>query len=445
MPVISIDEEQRPSLLSDYAASKSEVFTESFKQAFADNPATKLYQWSQKQNDHDMAAFEKQFPDAPKTKRYTKEEALAYARDKGADLKELPDGLSQPVLDMLSERSYQKKRRSELLNSNTNSGGVAFGGALAGSLVDPINIAVSLIPFVGEARYAGLLANAGSAVGRVAVRAGVGAIEGAAGQAMIEPLNYGLSKSLGDDYSAMDSFMNVATGAAMGSVIHVGKGALGFDPKLHETKTGGGTPDNPTVKFTEPTELSAHIQSMSPEARGDMLKASLAQSLEGKHIDVAPVAELHEAGVAKQVEALQVKAEEARARGEVEAAALYEKRATELGGPTQFDEAASTEKLQTKNAELPDSALIDDKLIKDQTQELAASREATVDPNQPEARLKVEEERTTEAVSQMKEQFKNMGLDEGKILEKADENIKIAAEHEKALNVMAMCALRGER
>lgn len=102
-----------------------------------------------------------------------------------------------------------------------------FAASVAAGLTDPLNVGLSFVPIVGQARYAELLAGASGAIGRAAIRAGVGAIEGAAGAALIEPVVYGLSKAEQADYTLADSFQNVVFGGVLGAGLHAGFGALG--------------------------------------------------------------------------------------------------------------------------------------------------------------------------------------------------------------------------
>lgn len=97
-----------------------------------------------------------------------------------------------------------------------------FAVGLGASIVDPINLLSAFIPVVGSARYAMLLANAGtSLLARAGVRAGVGAIEGAVGQALLEPGVYALSRAEKRDYEMVDSLQNILFGGVFGGGLHI--------------------------------------------------------------------------------------------------------------------------------------------------------------------------------------------------------------------------------
>ena len=98
-----------------------------------------------------------------------------------------------------------------------------FLSSLGTSFVDPVNIAASFVPVVGQARFANMVARAGLLRARI----GKGAIEGFVGNAAIEPLVYGVAKSEQADYGAYDAFINLTAGTLIGSTFHVGFGKLG--------------------------------------------------------------------------------------------------------------------------------------------------------------------------------------------------------------------------
>lgn len=130
-----------------------------------------------------------------------------------------------------------------------------MGGGLAGSMTDPVQVAASFIPVVGQARYARFLAGASGMGERAAIRAGVGAVEGLAGAALLEPLIYSRAQSIGLEYTSTDSFMNLAFGTVMGGGLHVAGGAA-FDAVT------GRANDAPRFDPPEPLSRSALQQAV---------------------------------------------------------------------------------------------------------------------------------------------------------------------------------------
>lgn len=131
---------------------------------------------------------------------------------------------AEPIAEELNSLKRDELARADV--QNRSPGGVLqtvgqLGVGIGVSLADPINVGSAFIPIVGEARFAAWAARsvAGARLAR-------GAIEGAAGAALVEPIVYGVAQSEQANYTALDSFLNVAFGTAIGGGLHVGLGAL---------------------------------------------------------------------------------------------------------------------------------------------------------------------------------------------------------------------------
>ncbi|WP_027859253.1 LPD3 domain-containing protein [Marinobacterium jannaschii] len=193
-----------------------------------------------------------------------KEAALSRVQEAGVELS-IPDhGIREPVLDLLIERKRDELKRQSVLSRAPDglaSGSSQLGAALAASLADPINIAASFIPVVGQARYARMLSNTSTAAGRLAVRAKVGALEGAVGAAIVEPVVLGAATAEQADYDLSESLNNIGFGVVLGAGLHSGVGAI--SDALRKTRLN---------------------------ERQQLAKAALAQAIEGRPIDVRSVA-----------------------------------------------------------------------------------------------------------------------------------------------------------
>lgn len=150
-------------------------------------------------------------------------------------------------------RDISEHRRANILRRNIASRGEGgffenagwLGATLLGSAVDPLNLAVALIPIVGEARVAAMFGTAAAgAFGRAGVRGVQGFVSGAVGTALLEPLNYSNAMSDRDDYTMGQVATNIAFGAALGGVLSPVLGRFLIDrngrlptwaPELHET------------------------------------------------------------------------------------------------------------------------------------------------------------------------------------------------------------------
>jgi hypothetical protein len=139
----------------------------------------------------------------------------------------------QSVVDIMVDNKIEENERQSIMSRgpqgsfNPLSGGFYVGAAklavgIGVSFLDPINIGASFIPVVGQARFAQIAARTGLKTAR-AVR---GAVEGAVGATILEPLIYSTAQKIQADYDLVDSFMNIGFGTIIGTGLHVGAGAL---------------------------------------------------------------------------------------------------------------------------------------------------------------------------------------------------------------------------
>lgn len=174
-----------------------------------------------------------------------------------------------------SARELQEIRRRDLARQDTlnrtDKGLTGYGAlmvaGLAGSLVDPLNLASAFVPVVGGTRAAAWMASAGSRLARAGVAGRIGAIEGTAGALLLEPLQYGLAQAESRDYGAADSLLNVAFGAVMGGLLHGGGRAV------VDGWSGWRAPSPETVRGVHETAA----------------RAAVAQIEAGNPVNVAPI------------------------------------------------------------------------------------------------------------------------------------------------------------
>lgn len=202
------------------------------------------------------------------------DDAKQRVKDAGLEgqipLGQYPNGLRSDTLQILIDANTAKMRRQTIMQQ-ADGWAPQLGGMLVGSIVDPINVASAFIPVVGEVRYAQLLARAGSALGRAGVRVGVGAVEGAVGAAVVEPLIYAGQQQWRNDYDAYDSLLNIAGGAAFGSLLHAGAGlakdAFGRPVKPEIAMRPEPTPEPPATDLGRPiiSETGARVRAAPVE------------------------------------------------------------------------------------------------------------------------------------------------------------------------------------
>jgi hypothetical protein len=189
------------------------------------------------------------------------------------------EGTTSEALDILIERKRAEIKRQEVLSRSPGGfamGTAQLGTAFAASLLDPLNVGLAFVPVVGEARYLKYLANARGVLGRTAVRVGVGAAEGAAGAALVEPLIYAAKTQEQADYDFTDSLLNVAFGTVFGGGLHAVAGGIGDAARALR----------PSVA---PNTTAARIDAMTPAEREAPLRTAVAQAIEGRQVDVEAV------------------------------------------------------------------------------------------------------------------------------------------------------------
>jgi len=221
MPII-YEDRVRGAARSAYEvpSSTGEVLTATFAQAYEENPIKAVRRYL------DLREDERTGP------RLDAETARSRLKDAGmeSDLTIGDAGITEAALSTLMERKRVEKRRQEtfgLAEGGIGQGAAKLGVAALTSLVDPVSAGLNFVPVMGQARYARLLANAGGLLGRTGVRAGVGAVEGAVGAAMVEPLIYSMRTQEQADYDAVDSLLNVTLGGFVGAGLHTTVGSLG--------------------------------------------------------------------------------------------------------------------------------------------------------------------------------------------------------------------------
>lgn len=308
--------------LGDYTSAK-------FQEGLESNPV-QLFK--------DMYKFQE--ANAPTQPRLKPDEIKARTEQEGVDVEVPADGLSQLALDIMIDRKKRQKKLSEAIdNSPTGFRSLAgLGASLGAGLLDPLNVGLSFVPVVGQARYASMIARQSGMLGRVSVRAGVGAVEGAVGTAIIEPFMYGMHQTLQDDYDAVDSLLNIGLGSVLGGGLHVVGGAGvdaykkwrtsdGLDPlppkvdaplenttptnALEPIKTdapisqpqpnANALPDVATARL-DPNSAAAVTEFATPQTREAALRSAVGQIVEGKQVDVESAFKADPKGVATQTD-----------------------------------------------------------------------------------------------------------------------------------------------
>ena len=218
----------------DIPADSGEVWDASFSGAYATNPTSSITRMQALEDEEvgapQVGAGLGRLPSqrlAPDTPLLDAQAARDKVSEMGLDIKIPEQGIRQGALDILIDRHREQAARQQVMaRANGGSFGTQLAAGISASLLDPLNIASAFVPVVGEARYAAMLGRAASPLGRAGIRAGVGAVEGTVGAAIIEPLPLLAAQQDQTEYGLSDSLANIAMGGLLGGGLHTVGGAV---------------------------------------------------------------------------------------------------------------------------------------------------------------------------------------------------------------------------
>lgn len=247
-------------------SSTEEVVAASAEDAFVRNPTPSLYREARRSS-MDAEGIRGEFNDDPTAPRLMEPDEANERFGIEGKLK-FDRATTEAVAEELNQLKRDELRREDVFRRAQGGAGqwaARIGTGLAVSILDPLNVASAFLPVVGPSRYALWLERAGSTLGRAGVRVGVGALEGAAGAAVLEPLVLGVARSEQADYGMADSMLNIAFGSVLGGGLHAGAGAIG---------------DRITGRFAR------QVEEMPIAEREGALRVAIAQVAEGRPVDV---------------------------------------------------------------------------------------------------------------------------------------------------------------
>lgn len=218
----------------DIPADAGEVFDASFGGTASTNASASVIRTEQLQQANDglrLTGDTESILVPPRNEPDTPMLDAKAARDRvagmGLEIKIPEQGIREGALDILVDRHREQAARQQVMaRASSGTMPAQLAGALAASLLDPLNIASAFVPVVGEARYAAMLGRAASPLGRAGVRVGLGAVEGAVGAAIIEPLPLLAASMDQTEYGLSDSLANIALGGVLGGGLHSVGGAV---------------------------------------------------------------------------------------------------------------------------------------------------------------------------------------------------------------------------
>ena len=226
----------------------------------------------------------------------------------------------QSVVDIMVDKKKKERERQSIMERgpagswNPLSGGFYVGAAklavgIGTSFLDPINIGASFIPIYGQARFARKILKAREMGVKSAKafrnrRLIRGAVEGAGGALLIEPLVYGVAQRIQADYDIYDSFLNVAFGSVIGGGLHVGAGKLkdmntnaNFQARIrinreNLSKGDNGKPEVDLYKEYYPEEVADQmmkLDQMDSETRKLLLQKGIGDMMLDEPVNLSPI------------------------------------------------------------------------------------------------------------------------------------------------------------
>lgn len=176
------------------------------------------------------------------------------------------------VVNYIVDRKNIERKRQQILSRGPQGFGskaLYLGAGLVTSFADPVNIASAFIPVVREARFASLVARLGATRARLTK----GFIEGAVGNALVEPIVYQQAKKEQADYDQYDAFLNIGFGSILGGGLHTGIGKIG---DVISAKTGR---DN----------IYQRLAKAHPDMHDDLMRHTMSKVMNNERVNTADV------------------------------------------------------------------------------------------------------------------------------------------------------------
>lgn len=226
--------------LSNVESGLGESLSASFAQGFREGPLMSGIRFAQAD----------QYANDPNSPVISKTEADAKLKELGVKSINIPEsGVTQAFMDHVTQERKEALARNQIaaaapsgfINTPLN-----FMAGLAGSMADPANLAIGLVPFAGEAKAA-------TALGRFGERFIQGAGYGGVQTAVALPFTAMAAAADGEDYSLGNAMENIFMGMVGGGLIHAGGGVIADIVRGRRTPDASVNPEQPEVRAT-PTE-----------------------------------------------------------------------------------------------------------------------------------------------------------------------------------------------
>lgn len=231
--------------LSNAPSGIGESLLSSLKEGFNEGPVVSGYRFAQAD----------QLANDPNSAIVSKSDADARLKEYGVKSINVPDsGVTQSFLDHVIDERKQSLAKQQIAMS-APSGWVAtplnFAANLAGSMADPGNVALALVPFGGEAKAASML-------GRFGERLATGARLGAAQAVATVPLTAQAAAAEGDDFTYGNALESTFFNTLAGGLMHAGGGLIADVVRSRRANAVVGADETttiPPVADSQPTPV----------------------------------------------------------------------------------------------------------------------------------------------------------------------------------------------
>ncbi|ELY2514901.1 hypothetical protein ROM27_01675 [Cronobacter malonaticus] len=215
----------------------------------------------------------------PNSAIVSKQEADERLKQYGVKSINVPDsGVTKAFLDHVVEERQNSLARQQIAMS-APSGWAAtplnFAASLAGSMADPGNVALAMVPFAGEAKAA-------SVAGRFGERLFAGARMGAAQAVATVPLTAQAAAAGGDDFTYGNALESTFFNTMAGGLMHAGGGLIADLVHARRPAGAGSDPDAPLA----PAEIQPESQP-TPVITPDSIPSGVNIPERGTNADLA--------------------------------------------------------------------------------------------------------------------------------------------------------------
>lgn len=287
-----------------YPTTTGEVLGATAEQTFTENPVTYLYRQMQLEPEavYDPNNVNYNMRSQSMVRDRLRAEGQMLSRDDANKEFGIPGQLTfdTPEIPRMNAQLLNIWKREELRRDEVlrrAQGGVTetvgkYAISFATAAIDPLNIASAFVPVVGEARFGMMVAR----LGRLGATLTKGAIEGAVGQAFLEPFNIGQARMMQRDYGMMDALLDIGFGGALGGGLHLPGGWLA----ARAERLAGGKAELPHMGAAPRiAELAGQ------DAREMALKGSVAAFLEDRPVRVGELLAAAQPDLAERVTSIQ--------------------------------------------------------------------------------------------------------------------------------------------